>query len=734
MPEARLLADLAALKSRVSLNDHATALAEGTWLERQAMLEEGFKADNGGTAPTISEYVTHQDSFLSVARYCDEAREILSQYKSGDGLTMSPDPETSYSRKILAIDPHVIRAYCEFWNPGSHTGFEFFKHEIDTNENELNNYQLFVYASLLTGTDLALLDPARGEISKMLAYFFQHQGATRNSEQTLTDREIFSALKSADLAGYIYRDGESRLAYLHQKAIDLATTKAGVAGQQKLSLARLTRVLKDGRFYQSEDLVHHAFGDPLKGDDREKIGRFAALIRAVRARPDFANDSLIALDEAYRQFKRATDFLSTEGSSEKQRRRSLRPGEMHDLAIINELNIVNQALRLCGVDAELYYVTLSTRMYDFLSGFAKTDILAPIIHPRTALIYQENKLARDQKIALDAALSNPIAFGHGMKLDQIIRPSEIMKFKDDMGEILAATRETFSYSVLAKADGLDQFTTTFEHIFSECPDPVVQEEYPALIKSLREKLDEITDEVGSIYSGVVSESLFEKTYIAYEEFSQQYLNDQYVAIRKFEYQGVTRYTAIPVTRGYRHMFFIHNSFIDKALSGKITSDTKRMAMSDLLTTVRSAIKKELTDAPRNGAAYAKALAARAFVRAIYAACKGEWNLVQSMASAGLRSLKLTGNSDLFAVDSGDDARGHLLAQELHFLDHLAERALAESSANSGQHRSRLSRAVTSLHQSSKVSAELPKHFEPPRDCRRLFGLSYAAMGCSSSMA
>lgn len=727
MPETQLHADLAALTSLASLSDHAIVLAEGTWLERKAMLTEGFKADNDKeTEPTITEYVAHRDSFLSVARYCDEAREILSQYKSGDGITTSPDPEASYSRKILAVDPHIISAYCEFWDPGSHTGFEFLKREIDTDENELNNYRLFVYASLLTGTDLALLDPARGEISKMLAYFFQHQGAARNSEPTLTDRELFDALKNADLAGNIYRHGESRLAYLHQKAIDLATTKAGAAGQQMLSLARLTRILEDGRFYQSEDLVRHALGDALKDDEEEKIGRFAALIRAVRARPDFANDSLIALDEAYRQF-RATDYLTGQTAPERQHHRSLRPGEMHDLAIINELNIVNQALRLCGVDAELYYVTLSTRMYNFLSGFAKTDILAPIIHPRTALIYQENKLARDQKIALDAALSSPIAFGHGMKLDQIVRPSEIDKFTADMGTILTATRETFSYSVLAKIDGLDQFISTFEHIFAECPDPVVKADYPELIASLRENLDKITDDVGSIYRDVVIESLFEKTYIAYEAFSHQFLKDQYVAIRKFEHQGVTRYTAIPVTRGYRHMFFIHNSFIDEALKGKITSDTKRMTMSQLLTTVRAAIDNELTKAATDSSGYAKAIAARAFVRALYAACKGEWNLVQSMASAGLRSLNLSENSDLAAVPSADVARGHLLAQELHFLDHLAERALAESSANSGQHRSRLSRAVASLHRSSKVSAGLPKCFAP-------FSTPYSPMSIRDALA
>lgn len=706
---------LAELKKRLHISEYTVSLAEGAWIDRRKALADGLgtRTTNGNVTP--AEYVNHQDQYLSVARYCDEAREILSRYKAGGASEDDGHPGSSananFGRKVIAVDPHVIRAYCEFWRAAAHRGFVFLKGEFSS-EREERDYQLFVYASLIKGSKLVLLDAARSEISKIIT-FYSEELVERKDGASPSHAEMLRQLEGAAFASDYSSTPNGRLEFIHQKAIELISLRAGAAERQKFALARLNEVLRNGRFYQPEALVRDAFGDDLQLEDQVKLDKFDALVRKARRSSAFTGESFSELVGAYERFKQSSEYSSN--ATPPHSVRLIRGGELDDLNAIHELHILNNCLRLCDVDAEIVYSTLSTRMYSFLSGFGKNDVLAPIIHPRTALIYQENKLAREQSSALETALASPIAFGRGIAKDDRIRPEEIERFQSTMQEALVATREAFSYSAVAEEDGIEHYLVAFRDIFHKSADPRVASTYQATLVKLRKKIGDAINHIGDVYADAVFKDISETTFEAYHKYTSDYLRGQLVAIRRYQDdEGVFRYTVIPLTRNYRYMFYLHNSFLDDLFSAEITDKIVLVDMPTLLERVAEAADRELAKANVETIAYAKAFSARAFVRACYAACSGEWNLVQSMANAGLSKLRPFLPINPAEVIEANIARGHLLAQELHFLRHLAERALAESSANAGAHGSRLARAAYALNQCSQVTNSLPKSLAPFR--------------------
>lgn len=728
--------DLEKLRSRACVSDYAVMLARGVWQERRSALESGLVKSRIEPTPDLQQYVRHQDRYLCVARYCDEARELLSQYKSDEfgnsGNSNDTDDKSIRevdsihhgTKRLIAIDPHVISAYCEFWNPNSHKGFDFIENEFDSAEHQ-HQYRLFVYASLLTGGPLALLDAARPDIQKMVAFFFEDKNQDPNSKP-ITPENLLAELKRTSFASSIEPNPKKRLEFIHKKAVELASVKADAAARQALSLARLNHVMRAGAFFVPEALVSKAWnGDGPDGND-ERAARFSNLVRAVRTSAQFSNESFQSFVRAYEAFRASVDVPASEWG--RNQLRPIRGGELSDLAIIHELNVLNHALRLCGIDAEFVYVTLSTRMYDFLSGFSKNDVLTPIMHPRTAIVFRENQLARAHGNALETALASPIAFGKGIPNGGEILPSEIDDFNQRMSSALRATRDAFSYSVVAKFDSVDQFFRTFEHIFKNAESKTVQNEYQSIIKSLKDGLPKTVTRIGMAYADAAEEDLFEDTFIAYQQFSSKELAKQFAYIRKFQPNGsVTRYAAIPITQGYRHMFFLHNNFIDRALRDHISIDTIRVSIHDLLDVIMRAVEEEIRTSHGDAFRLANASAVRFFGRSCYAACSGEWNLVLSLTSGGLRKLRDHLPATASGADTPEQAQGHLLAQELHFLRHLAERALAEAAAPAGMHGSRLVRSAAALLESSRVSAMLPEPFAP-------FKTQYSATSVRDALA
>ncbi len=702
--------DLSDLQQRLRISPHSIADAEEVWRKRNDALLAGLHAQ--ATADVSADaildnrqLVAHRDRYLSIERYCDEARELLSRYRGELGSVEGS--EVSGGEKIFLIDPHVMVAYCEFWRRDVHTGFEFFDGELD--DEERMDYQLFVYASLLSGNQLGLPNAARQDLSRAIAFYVEEH--RQRSEDGRNAQEIYKELKSALLAAPFAGKTSEQLDYIHNKATSLATSVAGAAERQSLALARMKKLMTSGAFFVPEALVRNKFKN-----EPDKVSRFSRLVQAIRTDPSKLNDSHLDLSSTYDRFRRLTDFSRAPGS-EADRKRPIRGGEQIDLDIVQEVHFLNSALKVSDIDCEFVYITLSRRIYNFLSAFSQQDLFCPIIHPRSALVYRENKLAKDQRDALETALSSPIAFGRGIPKDDFIRPEELSNFEATMGTVLKATREAFSYSAVTQSDGLDHFFDAFQSIFENSSEEKFKTEGLALIKGLRTKFEKVADLVGDAYSKAISHGLSEETWQAYQNFSAKLtaLDSQPVSIRRYEFEGsevASRYAVIPLTRGFRHLFVLHNAFLDDPLLKAVGGEETLLSMSELLTIAIGSVEERLNKGEMGDEERARAKATRFFLRACYAACNGEWNLVHSMTSNGRTKLGDYGTFDDATELNVASARSILIGQELSFLRHLADRALAESSTSPNLHSSRLTRAAGSLYESSVVTVNMPKEFAP----------------------
>ena len=387
-------------------------------------------------------------------------------------------------------------------------------------------------------------------------------------------------------------------------------------------------------------------------------------------------------------------FLKATEEAEGQERPSvsndvaLRGGELDDLNAMLETHFLNTCLDAVALPARFNYVTLSTRMFNFVRRFDEKTLRAPLVHPRTALMMQNSQLFEEHQTDLAGVLTAAIAYGDSIPSSNEISMKSLSVFERDYSAPLGAIRNTFLHSIAdSKAEReqlIDALKLALDSIELNEDQIKKREQVYGIIDR---KFSSQVVNVGNKYKSS-SDTLGAEAWDAYEGFAKSGAREKKLLIRTSRNGPVQRLACLPTAGSFRYMFVLHNQFLK--FSSKEGSSFASSNVEAFLAEAGLSATRELARTKLNELEKSQALALKLFAQAIFSASNREWALAEVKATKAHLTLDVhTKIGDLRAISKLDlhdsnsinweRVRSVQFDQEVMFLRHLCARAGAEAS-------------------------------------------------------
>jgi hypothetical protein len=693
----------------ISETDLETACKE--WEITTKAIEEGWRAGHGQTSKDRTAIF---ERFLTLHRYCHDAGMLMERH-----LEQQSSDDAHKRKTLLVIDPHIFSAWSEYWVPTKHKGFDFVDQEhLDWDiERASRSFETFVYDSVfIEDAGCALLDAGRAEISEHVAYY---------AEKNVKRKDVDILVAARELAGELKGITESLSSapshnFVQTSFLKLMRFVSVPAIADNLALARLVRLMKRRNFYSTQAILRNAIrstSPPTAGSDFA-ISTYDKFQRFLRTNSQSVARSRNSFIRAYEQFRLRTSYGDLRHGQPTSPDR-LRGGEMHDLLAMHELHLLNVCLDAAGIDCEFAYVTLSTRMYNFVRGFDEAALRCRLLHPRTAHLINQD-VALMEEFTNSAAALTPLL--QNCKDDGLITSNELGDLEALIRPPLRSVRNACAFEVADEKGRREDIIAAIKH-FADVKVSILD---PSLAELIKSDLDDVEGLIKKSKALSISDYKEEAINIEnslwdeYEKLRQRVSEgageskEARVLIRRFETNGTRRFTCIPISGGYRHMFVLHNSFLDDTLCG-IDQTACCFTMRELLDKVRNgAAAVAIGDSPI--LLKEKAKATEFFVKACFAAVDHDWMLAHTAAKLAHEVLEKgefgRHHNEGRPIDTEDIARAYLLDQEILFLRHLCRRALAEASAPNRRLERWLALAAGDLNQCAHYARIIPAEYAP----------------------
>ena len=670
---------------KISISQNSILEATRRWKASTGELEKGFLSQTPEShTKRDRRFRELQDRYLSISRYCSDAERLISFHSE-----LSFDGQV----EIFGIDPHILRAYSEPWDNGSHTGFRFFRGEGNEWSPDALRFPVFTYAGLFRKQPAIVLEAGRAELAELISYFLR---LTETPAQKRENEVSFD--NSKFLAGLKHAFGEDAKDAANESSAFDRLMLAGGEPQLKqiLPLARLIGVMKSSRLQTPELAVRTS---SLEGVSEESLDDFTVYLRFIRNNPAILNSLRANLDNAYRCFRALSQPSFDQSRLEAETTTELRGGELHDLNAIIETHVLNSCLQLADVPVNLNYVTLSLRMFNFVRQFDRSVLRASLLHPRSAIMLHDSELFKAHKNEMKHVVAGAIAFGLSIPKDGKITEAEIARFEDKFGETLESTKKTFIHALADSSGERNRMIESIDRVLARASD-ADQDEWRNIKRGIDSKLKEQVLQAGRLFSRQ-SPKLADEAWRAYEKFA---LNEDstakaYVLARRFvdKSKGLDRLVILPVGGSYRYLFSVYNEAAVSLFTDVPTDGFRAIPLRTLLETVDTKMTTGdvSTIMGRNNSAL------KYFVRSIFAASHGQWALAESLATQAHDCFvpeEFAAEPDGMAA--GPFARARQCDQEILFLRHMCRRSLAYSSGPGRGRTNWLKRSAIDLQDSA----------------------------------
>lgn len=681
------------LMDNLLVSNNAILEAKRRWRRTSEEIEKGLEVSEGlGVRAHIRNYRDLHDRYISIARYCDDAERLISFHSSSD---------LSNQVELSAIDPHLLTAYSEPWNNRAHSGFRFFWGEGNNWAPHELRFPVFTYAGLFQRSPAVLLDAGRSELSETLSYYvkmaedrgnhpaegerFDLDGFVKELSTTFEKPPTGSDVEATFFERLMLAGGQPRL-------------------RQRLSIARLVGVMKSSNFLSPEMSVRKAVVEVAQGGNADEFYAYSSFIRN---NPAILNDVRERLMYAYREFREASKASFDNSGENSDGDITLRGGELHDLNAIIEIHVLNTCLKLSKVPVQLNYVTLSLRMYDFVRQFDKSELLVPILHPRSSIMLHNSEIFAKHREEMALVVSNAIAFGHSIPEDGTITHEEIDRFESEFGDTLEATKNTFVHALADSHDERQEIVRSIDRIVANGSDFAVSE-WTKIKAYLESHLELQVQAVGELFS-THSKELADQAWNAYEEFAllEDRSKRSIVLARRFEDKSadVNRLVLLPIGGAYRYLFSIHNEAAIKCFENIPSDSFEPISLKALA----SRLESSLPSGSRDTLLGRKSTSLKYFMRSVFAASHGQWALAEALATRAHDcfepdDLNLT---EMKEADAKAVSRAMQCDIEVLFLRHLCRRALAYSNGPGRGRNIWLKKSAEDLKASAQLGLLLP---------------------------
>jgi hypothetical protein len=689
------------LRRRSALTDASLEMAREHWQRITDALEAGVREE--GDKRLSAANLRHR--FNSIRRLTSEARQMIL-------LSTAPDPSAS----LYAIDPHLIRGYCTFWDTAKFTAFDFMPNEWMAGE-EKDRLQFIVYllGSVLRMPNLICLEAGRQEISEMLSSFLDGHvrgASSQPDDQVATfERGLDEIKNTAKVSQAIGTDPSEISRFILQKFEALIETGGIPLMQQHLSISRLVQFLKTGNLKSPFGAISHRVSE----EHQEKVQQAERLFMGFWRDADAVRAARTSFYRAYTTFARAT---TTDDSGRLSREivsgdiERLRPGELSNIHAIFEIHAINVALEAAEVPVKLRYVTDSTALFAFSSAFAPGDLMVDLVHPRHVFMF-ENRADSGHLGRFQAVFGGPNAFVGAVTEDGIIRLSELQKFEHDNVGLMRDVRSTYTFASVdneAERSALAKVMQTFVSKYGG----ERREELRAKLQNIVEMLANTSAAVREAFSEAAPE-LSVQGFESYKDFVEGLAGTSRrstMLVRSFaadgKEAGVSRLVCLLLSGGYRHIVKIYEPTVIQDVGKPWNENVGCIDVSAFMnrTKARGAAAATLAAGVDGPEADPVVRAVPDFLRALYGMVGREWLLAQTFCKASLAELgwRIEGEESPLEPCSGDspEARRRLMGHEVLLLQHYARRGIAANFESGSRRRRWLSLALDDLHSAGSL--------------------------------
>lgn len=584
---------------------------------------------------------------------------------------------------IYAVDPHLIRDYCVYWDSTSFQGLDFLDGEWRREEeNERTQYAVYLTGSILRVPNLICLESGRSEIGEMLAKFLARP---KSDPDPVSDSHVDGFEKALDEILPVAKTS-ARLGVSPSDISDFILQKfealIGAGGiplmQQHLSAARLIQVLRSGALRAP----FHAMQDVVPAKERAALS--AAQTAFMRASADAES-----VRAGKMTFYRAYTSLAREARQSRlsQKLANLRPGELFNIDALYELHVLNNILESHGVSYKVQYITASGALFDFVSAFNKDNLNLELIHPRHVFFFQDRPRAQNLD-KFQAVFGGPNAFGEAVLDDDVIKIEEIEQFETNYVDLLREVRSSNSF---ATVEGNNERMALAEVMrqFAEKQAPGVRERLLQKLQNIAEHLALASEAVRDAFAATAGD-LSVQAFEAYKRFVDNLAGKsrkRLVLVRAFgaepsaDPQAISRVVCLLIGGGFRHIVKIYHPKAIQRLGASVAevNPIDLALFVDLIKEVE-ADQSGLIAEGQPGGRDDVARSLPDFVRAVYSLVEREWLLAQSFCDSALDKLegvKATDPATLQRVEGdGPEARRRLMLHEVLLLRHYARRGIA----------------------------------------------------------
>lgn len=687
----------ARISERVHIPEPAVREASESWAATAKALRAG--ARDGGVGLQLSDL---RRRYLGIRRLTVEARRMI---------MLSTAPELRQA--VYAIDPHLIRGYCSFWDVTKFAAFDFLASEwVEGEENERTRFIVYLLGSILRMEHLVCLEAGREEIANMLAEFIE----TREQGPDLADQlDAFStALENIEFTV----DSSERPGVRHEGIPSFILEKfdalVGTGGiplmQQQMKAARLAGVLRSKALKGS----FSALRAKLPADQAEPLGRAERLFAAVCRDPHFVQDARTSLYQAYAAFGRASELAGGSGRSLISADISqFRPGEFANINALFEIHLLNVCLAEERVNARMRYITDSSIMFNFVSAFQPDVLEVELVHPRHVFIF-ENRLTDGNLDRFQQVVTAPDAFADAVSADGQIRVGELDTFEAKFAPTLRLVRQTYSFAAIDFQSDRDALADVMRRFIDTYGGERATQLHESL-SGIAKRLAATSEGVRTAF-GQKAPELSEAGFKAYQDFVEGLSGvdrGTLMLVRRFgeadRVRGaVPRLVFLPVGGGYRQIVKIYQPDVVRHL-GDFDGEVGMMDISTILRSIRDI----LAERPTAGSDVAEDQVAAAlpnYTRALYAMIGREWLLAQTYCKSALRDLGVLGEScpEPVGIVVGDSSKGRrrLMLQEVLIVQHFARRGIGTNLESLGRRRRWLMLAAEDLRISGALIASV----------------------------
>lgn len=700
--------DLERVIFRATLTESTIEHAIARWQRVRAAIVSGAERDGRAEGLHTNRI---RERYVSIKRLTDEARRVIHAQAAPDAI-----------RTLYAIDPHLIRGYCTYWDDSNFLSFDFFRREWEPGEGqERTEFIVYQLGSILRLQNLICLEAGRQEIGDMLAFFMNsspraeaHQQQSDDLAQAIRDisktgDETAEALDPANVQGFILRKFEALVA------------AGGIPLMRNLLAdSRLRQILNDRRLHQSFQALRNAV--PGEAD---AIHRAEDLFRRYTHDDELLRVGRSSLHRAYRAYSPLSRFTS--GGLVSELDAPLRSGEQTNLNALFELHLINTCLSVVGVNARVKYITTSTVIANFLSAFPGDGLSVEIVHPRHVFMF-EKQPTPDNFARFQQVISSPGAFLRAMTTDETIREGELDQFEARYATTIRLMRQTYSFDNIETDVAKNAYIQAIVDFADNHAGPR-RDEILSYVPTIAEKLSDASSQVLAGFDSAAPQRL-DDGFRAYREFSQSIrpaIGATKVLVRAFgveptgELSGsVPRLVCIPARGGFRNIFKIYHTSVIDALHKSYRHRTRAVQVAGLLDAVEGAVREQPEVSPPKQL-WDETSALQAFTRAIYSAAEREWTLALSYTQLAMNDLgfadplQMTGVLADRVPGNTPEGRRRLMGQEAMILAHFAKRGIASNLENLSRRRRWLKLAAEDLHASATLtlSVEDRESFETP---------------------